>query len=745
MSRTLIALSVPLALPLMLSACRNQAPTVTEYYKPVLQVSSTMVEFGSLGWGETTDRTFTITNNGGTSLANGMPMCVSAMTLLDTAGVNYTTSYDPSTITCASGSAGDTAGDTSVAASAKGIDTATGHDSGGTDSGSGSDTGGDTGTPTSSDCLVILNPSCEIPVNVHFAPDTPTIGEVYGAMSVETKDQTLDSSATDDEYLAAYHKDPVRLKKLVYLHGTAAHAEGKIEVTPQTVDFGYVNPSDTTDHVEFISIKNIGDGDLNVSGVTMASTCDAAYSLVTNPPAGVLPPGGETLAEVRFAPTDEGAAYCQMSVASDSREAPDVPVTFTGNAGSAPDNSPPTAAIRSPSNGYKYDAIRDLELEVNIFDVDQPATTLTCRVYSAVLQTANVATCTAPDDSGHFFIDIPPGDLSTGTDTLQLIVTDGSGVSATAAVSVVIGTDYPADDDDGDGYGLSDPTNPDCDEHNRNTYPGAAELYDNKDNDCDGVVDEGTDGFDDDGDGFSEAAGDCDDYNDSAYPGAPERGDGVDNDCDGVVDEGTALYDDDGDGYAEVNNDCNDADPTVNPAAVEVCGDHIDNNCNGLIDSGDACVSTDSSPVIAGGLAGVAADQYACEEGDVITLSVLSYDADGQVSTFAWQSDAGPTVFDTTSASSVHFTCPALGTNESGGKAFLAVVTVADPDGHNASASTKIADYPTDSGMYQTYEKVTVPDSGKGSGGGCATVSPVPGLSLFGLALAAAGIRRRRS
>ena len=56
--------------------------------------------------------------------------------------------------------------------------------------------------------------------------------------------------------------------------------------------------------------------------------------------------------------------------------------------------------------------------------------------------------------------------------------------------------------------------------------------------------------MDNDGDGFSVSQGDCNDNNRSVFPGALEVCDGVDNNCDGVVDEGvtTTFYRDaDGD------------------------------------------------------------------------------------------------------------------------------------------------------------------------------------------------------
>jgi len=98
-----------------------------------------------------------------------------------------------------------------------------------------------------------------------------------------------------------------------------------------------------------------------------------------------------------------------------------------------------------------------------------------------------------------------------------------------------------------------------------------------------------------DGDGYTTCDGDCDDEDDAANPGAEEVCDGVDNDCDGLGDD---AVDDDGDGYAPVDcggEDCDDADADVNPDMAEVCDDSIDNDCDGLtdMDDTDECVETD--------------------------------------------------------------------------------------------------------------------------------------------------------
>lgn len=166
-------------------------------------------------------------------------------------------------------------------------------------------------------------------------------------------------------------------------------------------------------------------------------------------------------------------------------------------------------------------------------------------------------------------------------------------------------------DADGDGYSSTD----DCDDANASTYPGALELCDGQDNNCDGItdswvlwyVDRDQDGFGTgtaiqvcDGShpaGTAASASDCDDADAAVHPGAPEGCDGKDSDCNGSMSGEALWYEDaDGDGFGDpttaggscepvtagqtvLGGDCNDQDPEVNPSRADLC-DGLDNDCD---------------------------------------------------------------------------------------------------------------------------------------------------------------------
>ncbi|MEC7986235.1 MAG: putative metal-binding motif-containing protein [Myxococcota bacterium] len=173
----------------------------------------------------------------------------------------------------------------------------------------------------------------------------------------------------------------------------------------------------------------------------------------------------------------------------------------------------------------------------------------------------------------------------------------------------------------------------DCDDGDANSYPGAEELCDLVDNNCNSVIDEDLGTYfyldaDEDGygdttqstqacflpEGYSTNDLDCDDANSSANPAQEELCDGMDNNCDGTIDEAIATdaavwYEDsDNDGFGNaafsmesctqpegfvVNNlDCDDVSSDTYPGAVESCNG-VDDDCDEVVDedgSNDATV-----------------------------------------------------------------------------------------------------------------------------------------------------------
>ena len=149
-------------------------------------------------------------------------------------------------------------------------------------------------------------------------------------------------------------------------------------------------------------------------------------------------------------------------------------------------------------------------------------------------------------------------------------------------------SDYDSDfdGDDADTYGGGD-----CDDNDPLVSSLVPEIYyDGFDQNCDGLSD-----YDADLDGYDSdeyGGDDCDDTNDTIYPGAPELDDGLDNDCNGYADG----VDSDGDGVEDEDElaigtdpENPDTDGDGIPDGVEIgdLADPSDSDDDGTIDALD--------------------------------------------------------------------------------------------------------------------------------------------------------------
>ncbi|MBI4849299.1 MAG: carboxypeptidase regulatory-like domain-containing protein, partial [Nitrospirae bacterium] len=238
---------------------------------------------------------------------------------------------------------------------------------------------------------------------------------------------------------------------------------------------------------------------------------------------------------------------------------------------------------------------------------------------------------------------VPP---AFGLFDVTVNASDGKGGTVSQSFNITV----QSPDADGDGYTV---TGGDCDDNDPAVHPGAAELCNNIDDNCDTHKDEGLgqtscgtgscfhsvdncvngqtqtcdpmagasseicDGQDNDCDGVIDngvlnACGGC-----GVVPA--EVCDGRDNDCDGQKDEG---FDADSDKFTICGGDCNDNDPAINPAAFEIPNNGIDEDCSG----GDLVARPPQITV---------PDTFEVDEGGTLEFNVTASDPDGDAVTLS--------------------------------------------------------------------------------------------------------------
>ncbi|HEY8927445.1 MAG TPA: choice-of-anchor V domain-containing protein [Polyangia bacterium] len=156
------------------------------------------------------------------------------------------------------------------------------------------------------------------------------------------------------------------------------------------------------------------------------------------------------------------------------------------------------------------------------------------------------------------------------------------------------------------GYAINDG---DCDENNENVHPGAPEICNAKDDNCNGQIDENAPAAmlwpDPDGDGYYSSAtgmsvmgcaglkgyaalgGDCAPNDPTINPGVKEICNGKDDNCDGRIDE--RVRPQCGTGWcARESTSCDPADCRPGPPRAEECN-LFDDDCDGQVDNDAQC------------------------------------------------------------------------------------------------------------------------------------------------------------
>jgi hypothetical protein len=251
------------------------------------------------------------------------------------------------------------------------------------------------------------------------------------------------------------------------------------------------------------------------------------------------------------------------------------------------DDDPPVVTVVAPLDGSALAACAEVEVVVFVTDAETKDLTTLSLGWSGL--PASASPPAHPDADGYARVLVTPDDGAASWGVTATDARGGVGADEVTVDGVACGVDDLCDGVDNDDDGLIDedaPTStwyPDADHDGHGDPLAPFEA-------CAPPK------------GATATADDCDDADPAVHPGATEVCNDQDDDCDGLVDEGLATPwypDDDGDGFGDpdrpldacappegalpTGDDCDDSEWSIHPGATEVCNVD-DDDCDGSVD-----------------------------------------------------------------------------------------------------------------------------------------------------------------
>lgn len=179
------------------------------------------------------------------------------------------------------------------------------------------------------------------------------------------KAQVAEATFTSSvQYLATYTKNftgtPVTLAvsdSAMTIEEVCAASDPKISAVPSAIDFGAVRLGRQRE--ELLRISNVGDGDLAVSGISLAGANGNEFKLIHG--CGSVPPGDSCTATITFTPSAAGTKTASVAIASNDPTYPTLAVPLSGVA-TTPAIAVSPVALHFPGTELGYSSVTSLTI-----------------------------------------------------------------------------------------------------------------------------------------------------------------------------------------------------------------------------------------------------------------------------------------------------------------------------------------------------------------------------------------------